>query len=173
MPMSTYYQNLRQKTGNQLLFTPSVGAIIRDASGRILFQDPGGPFWSLPAGAIEPGEPPAKAVIREVYEETGLIVRPVRLIGCFGGEAFRLTYPDQNQVEYIAFIFACDVLEGTLTAIDGESKQLCYFDRKDRPPLALPYPEHIFETGTESSFFEWEEAWIDQLKVQYSIKDEH
>ena len=34
-----------------------------------------GEYWSLPAGAIEPGETPEEAVIREVWEETGLKVR--------------------------------------------------------------------------------------------------
>lgn len=35
----------------------------------------GGEYWSLPAGAIELGETPEEAVVREVWEETGLKVQ--------------------------------------------------------------------------------------------------
>ncbi|WP_368914781.1 NUDIX domain-containing protein [Exiguobacterium acetylicum] len=167
MPISDYYSNLRRHVGTQCLFTPCVAAIIRNEAGHILFQDPGGPFWSLPAGAIELGESPAQAVIREVYEETGLFVRPVRLIATFGGESFRLTYPDGNEVEYVATMFECEVVSGKLEAIDGESKQLAYFPKNERPPLALPYPDQVFEKSEASSYFDWEEQWLTDLQQQY------
>ena len=48
-----------------------------------MFQYPGGEYWSLPAGAIEPGETPEEAVVREVWEETGL---KVQVKGVFGGK---------------------------------------------------------------------------------------
>lgn len=51
---------------------PSVAAVILDAANRILLQEKSGESWSLPAGMIEPGESPSKAVVREVEEETGL-----------------------------------------------------------------------------------------------------
>lgn len=167
MPISDYYANLRRHVGTQCLFTPCVAAIIRNEAGHILFHDPGGPFWSLPAGAIELGESPAQAVIREVYEETGLFVRPVRLIATFGGESFRLTYPDGNEVEYVATMFECEVVSGKLEAIDGESKQLAYFPKNERPPLALPYPDQVFEKSEASSYFDWEEQWLTDLQQQY------
>ncbi|RAY13279.1 NUDIX hydrolase [Actinomadura craniellae] len=61
-----------------------VGAIIRD-SGRLLLirrgRPPGAGLWSLPGGRVEPGESDVAAVVREVREETGLLVRPGRLVG--------------------------------------------------------------------------------------------
>jgi 8-oxo-dGTP diphosphatase len=36
--------------------------------------------WSLPGGLLEVGEPLTDGVVREVREETGLIVEPVELI---------------------------------------------------------------------------------------------
>jgi 8-oxo-dGTP diphosphatase len=58
-------------------------AIYRE--GRILLvrraRAPGRDLFSLPGGVVEAGETLAGAVAREVLEETGLIVEPVRLAG--------------------------------------------------------------------------------------------
>lgn len=64
-------------------------AIIRDEIGQILLQRKHDATWSLSAGAIEPGETPAQAIVREVREETGLIIRPKRIIGVFGGRSLK------------------------------------------------------------------------------------
>jgi len=64
---------------------PCVGAVIRDDAGRLLLikrgHEPGKGLWSIPGGRVEAGESDAAAVVREVREETGLIVAPGRLIG--------------------------------------------------------------------------------------------
>jgi 8-oxo-dGTP pyrophosphatase MutT (NUDIX family) len=52
-------------------------------NGRVLMvrlQRPGRSFWVLPGGAIESGETPQEAAIREVREETGLQVTIDRLL---------------------------------------------------------------------------------------------
>jgi 8-oxo-dGTP pyrophosphatase MutT (NUDIX family) len=78
MPISSHCQQLRNKIGHELLQIPGVAAVIHDEAGRILLQqNTGDRVWSLPAGSIEPGEAPAQAVVREVWEETSLKVRPV------------------------------------------------------------------------------------------------
>ena len=41
------------------------------------------PEYQLPGGAIDPGENPIAALHREVYEETGWHIGPVRHIGTF------------------------------------------------------------------------------------------
>jgi 8-oxo-dGTP diphosphatase len=64
---------------------PCVGAVIKDAAGRLLLikrgHEPGAGLWSLPGGRIEPGETDQQAVTREVMEETGLTVESRRLLG--------------------------------------------------------------------------------------------
>ncbi|WP_410982786.1 NUDIX domain-containing protein [Bacillus cereus] len=144
MPISTFYKQIREKVGSELIFMPSVAAIIKNEKGEILFQYPGGEFWSLPAGAIELGETPEEAVIREVWEETGLQVQIKEIKGIFGGKDFRHTYENGDQVEYIVVVFECEVIEGELKAIDRESLKLQYFSLQERPKLALPYPEELF-----------------------------
>jgi mutator protein MutT len=62
-----------------------VGAIITDASGRLLLikrgHEPEAGRWSLPGGRVEPGESDEQALVREVREETSLEVTPGRLAG--------------------------------------------------------------------------------------------
>jgi ADP-ribose pyrophosphatase YjhB (NUDIX family) len=60
-----------------------VGAVVVDA-GRVLLvrrgTEPLKGEWSLPGGLLEVGEPLTAGVIREVREETGLIVEPIELV---------------------------------------------------------------------------------------------
>ena len=64
---------------------PCVGALIYDAAGRLLLvqrgREPARGSWSIPGGKVEPGESPHAAVVREVWEETGLDVEPLALVG--------------------------------------------------------------------------------------------
>ncbi len=56
---------------------PCVGAIARDAAGRLLLirraNPPAAGTWSLAGGRVEPGETWEAAVVRELHEETGLV----------------------------------------------------------------------------------------------------
>src|SRR4051794_5235641 len=62
-----------------------VGGVLFDERGRLLLirrgHDPGRGLWSLPGGRIEPGEDDPAALVREMAEETGLVVAPGRLVG--------------------------------------------------------------------------------------------
>jgi mutator protein MutT len=165
MAMSDYYKKLRDKLGADLVFMPCVAGIVRNDSGEILFQNKGnGEKWSLPAGAIELGEAPAEAVVREVWEETGLYVTPKKLLGVFGGKDFRYQYPNGHKVEYNVFLFECEVQSGELNPIDDETFELRYFNLNEMPELALPYPKSVFESPSEEAFFQWNDKWLDKLK---------
>src|SRR6185295_9420099 len=121
MSMSPYYRALRERIGTELLLIPAVAAVIRDEHGRILIQRSRHGAWSLPAGAIEPGESPAQAVVREVYEETGLSVRVERILGVLGGSKYRLTYPNGDQVEGLITVFECKQAGGSLSGGNEET----------------------------------------------------
>ena len=62
-----------------------VGAVLFDDEGRLLLirraHEPGRGRWSVPGGRVEAGETDHHAVIREVAEETGLVVEVIRLLG--------------------------------------------------------------------------------------------
>ena len=82
--------------------------------------------WELPGGYMNRGEPPVNAMAREVREETGLIVRPDRLVGWYVRTGFR---PHRSPV------FACTPISGTMRR-SSEAVAIDYFP-VDRLPLGL------------------------------------
>jgi 8-oxo-dGTP pyrophosphatase MutT (NUDIX family) len=139
--MSPYYRELRRRVGHDLILYPAAGAVIPDAEGRILLQSKNHePGWFLPGGAIEPGEHPEDALVREVAEETGLVVRPQKIVLMIGGEAYRYRYPNGDYVEILGPLYQCEVIGETGEPLDDETKSLEYFSRETMPALAMPYP---------------------------------
>ena len=91
------------------------GAIVFDDARRLLVirrgQEPSIGLWSVPGGRCEPGESAADACIREVAEETGMVVRVVRHAGT-------VHRPGPGGVRYDIDDFVCELVDGTLTAGD-------------------------------------------------------
>jgi 8-oxo-dGTP pyrophosphatase MutT (NUDIX family) len=155
MGMSPYMKNLRAHFGPQLVMIPSVAALVRNERGQILFlvrSDNG--LWDLPAGAIDPGETPAQAIVREVREETGLLVEPTAIAGVFGGKGFRLRYDHGDEVEYTVIVFECRVVGGELGGLDGEAAELHFVDPTSHPPLQAGFPDALFAPpGSQPALF--------------------
>ena len=82
--------------------------MVRDGS-RVLVQDRVDPNWSgivFPGGHVEEGEPFADAVIREVFEETGLTIEAPRLCGV------KDWYDEHGR--YVVLLYRADRFTGTL-----------------------------------------------------------
>lgn len=129
-----------------------------------MLQKTGENVWSLPAGAIEPGETAARAILREVLEETGLIVCPLRIVGVFGGGDFRYTYSNGDAVEYTIVLFECEQIGGELGGRDDETVELKFFALDEMPSLPIKYPREIFTQTFENAQFEWSEKWLEELE---------
>ena len=148
MPISEYLASLREAVGHRLLLLPAVAAILRDENGRVLLmRSAESGAWSLPAGAVEPGESPEEAVAREVAEETSLVVRAARLVAAVGGAEYRVQYPNGDRVEYVVSVYECETAPGLLHAADGEAAGFHWADPGTVPSLLdLPYPPALFHS---------------------------
>lgn len=98
-----------------------VGALIFTRSGPrgpiLLVERAGEPlkgYWSLPGGLVETGEALQDAVRREVLEETGLQVRPVRRFDIF--ERIMRDAEGKAEYHYILIDYVCEVTGGDLRA---------------------------------------------------------
>jgi len=59
---------------------------IREDGRMLLLQRPTG-TWEPPAGRLQPGESFEEGAVRELYEETGILASPQRIIATWVGEA--------------------------------------------------------------------------------------
>ncbi|ASW54922.1 NUDIX domain-containing protein [Plantactinospora sp. KBS50] len=133
MPVSPYIARLRAHVGTDLLLLPSASGVVHDADGRVLLvrrSDNG--RWSLPAGVIDPGEQPADAVLREVYEETGV---RVRIDGVGGVATHPAVYPNGDRCEYLHVWFRCRAVAGEPRVNDDESTEVAWFEPDRLPDL--------------------------------------
>jgi len=138
MPMSEYMRGLREAVGTRLLEIPSVTVLIFDERDRVLLVEHAeAGAWTTPGGAVEPREVPADAALREVWEETGLEVELVRLLGVYGGPEFTTTYRNGDAVAFAMAVFEARPVGGRLRPDGDETLAVEYFPQEalDRIPL--------------------------------------
>ncbi|HET7572956.1 MAG TPA: NUDIX domain-containing protein [Gaiellaceae bacterium] len=112
--MSDYVRRLRERVGHGLLFFPSAACLVRDDEGRVLLVRSSFGRWTLPAGAVDPGETPAEAAVRETREEAGVEVELISLAGVFGGYPhFRIVYPNGDEAAWVTSLFEARIVAGT------------------------------------------------------------
>jgi 8-oxo-dGTP pyrophosphatase MutT (NUDIX family) len=135
-PTAEYCSLLRQHVGTARILVPGASARIRDKRGHILLQRRhDNQLWGMPGGGQNLGESAAQAMMREVQEETGLQVEPLRLIGVYSDPAFGKTYPNGDQIQPIVALFEAQVVGGDLSSRSPETLELGYFSPDDLPPM--------------------------------------
>jgi len=123
--------------GFVLYANPKVAAgVVATRNGEILLvrrdHEPKMGEWSFPSGFVDAGEVVEEAAAREAWEETGVRVRPDRLLGVFSTPG--------DPVVFVAYAATCVAGEPT----PRHEVQAAAFFAPDRlPPLAFPHDPAI------------------------------
>lgn len=149
MPTPQFVLDLRQKVGHDQLWLSTAMGVVLDDRGRVLLgrrNDTGN--WTLPGGIIDPGEQPADAACREVYEETGVIAVPEVLTTISVSPP--ITYPNQDRVQYLEYCFRCRVAGGEARVHDGELVEVAWHGL-DALPVLSPFTTRLLTTALEAT----------------------
>jgi 8-oxo-dGTP pyrophosphatase MutT (NUDIX family) len=134
MPTPEFVVGLRKYIGHEPLWLATAAGIVLDGDGRLLLgrrADTG--RWAIPGGIVDPGEEPADCAVREIFEETGVIAIPERLVET--GISQPITYPNGDQVQYLELTFRCRAVGGKARVNDSESVEVAWFSLDALPEM--------------------------------------
>jgi ADP-ribose pyrophosphatase YjhB (NUDIX family) len=103
-----------------------MGIVVAQNGSVLMIQRDDIRTWAPPGGSLDAGEMPTDAVVREVEEETGYKVLPVRLVG--------LRYVPIEPWGYLSFVFRC-LLRGGDAKLSSESRQVGFIPTN---PIKVP-----------------------------------
>jgi ADP-ribose pyrophosphatase YjhB (NUDIX family) len=84
--------------------------------------------WTMPGGWVDVGDTPSGAVEREMYEESGFVVKARKIIGVYDANR-------SGPLEvFHAFkiVFLCDIVSGKARTSE-ETSEVRFFSRKEFP----------------------------------------
>ena len=137
--ISAHIARLRAAIGHDLLLLPSVSVLPVDPAGRLLLVRHAGHHdgWAVLGGAIEVGESPAEAAVRETREEIGVEVRLVRLLDVLGGPDYEVSYPNGHRTAHVTAVYEAAIIGGAPAARDGELSDMAWFTPAQLASLEL------------------------------------
>ncbi len=139
MGIAAHIAKLRAAVGHDLLLLPSVSVLPVDEAGRLLLVRHAGhgDGWGTLGGAVEPGESPAAAAVREAREEISADIAIVRLLDVLGGTDYEVSYPNGDRTAYVTAVYEARIIAGSPAPGDGELSELAWFTPDELPALPL------------------------------------
>ncbi|KOP70317.1 ADP-ribose pyrophosphatase [Lysinibacillus sp. FJAT-14745] len=101
--------------------------------------------WGLIGGSMELGETLEQVAHRELFEETGLSAKNLKLINTYSGQDFYYQYPHGDEVYNVVTAFECKEYSGRLIHDEEEATMLQFFPLGDLPKNISPPDRPILE----------------------------
>ena len=119
-----------------------VGVALIDEKSRLLLELRSDVLmWGITGGKLEIGETPEECGIREIYEETGIILKQQELnfFGIYGKpeDGRILQYPD-NRVHLLDIVYIAYIQSDSKFKLSIESLKVKFFSAKNMPSAIVP-----------------------------------
>lgn len=148
MGMSEYVRGLRARIGNELLLVPAVAVALFDDKGRLLLgHRSDADRWAMIGGAIDPGETPVEAAVREAREETSLEIEITELRGVFGGRDFQATFENGDRIEATVVLFEGRIVRGAMRPDGEEIRELLFSSGEEVASLPMRSSTRLLTTA--------------------------
>ena len=141
MPTPEFVVELRRHVGQSQLWIPGVTAVVRQGGQVLLVRRTDNGQWAPVTGIVDPGEEPAVCAAREVWEETGVVVRVDRLAST--SVIPEVVYPNGDRAAYLDQCFACTWLSGEPRIGDDESTDVRWWPIDQLPPMNQAFRARI------------------------------
>ncbi len=115
---------------------PAAGVLLEGPDGLLMVRrrfDPRAGAWCLPAGFMEFGETPEVCAVRELFEETGIRGRRLRLFDVYAGT-------DDPRTRAILIVYVAELDGGTL--VPGDDAIEAGFFPLDALPQPIAFESH-------------------------------
>lgn len=150
------------------MWTGGVRVILLNKEGKILLvkqHHDGKDIWMVPGGGIEEGENSQDAAIREVMEETGLIIHIERLL-------WHVEEVSEERGQRFVNFFLGSIIGGhpelgtdpEFGEEDQVLEDLRFFAREDLQKIEYIYPDYLRDEL-------WDELTVDGGKNTYRIRE--
>ena len=133
-------------------------AVILREGKILLSHETGTGWWLVPGGGLEQGETPEECCIREVEEETGVLVKPLR--------PFLTLYEYYEEYRYISHYFICEITgRGQMHLTENEAA-------RGLEPAWLPLSEAIELFSKHQSYADTNEEKRGSYQREYTALTE-
>jgi ADP-ribose pyrophosphatase YjhB (NUDIX family) len=130
-----HYNDPDAPPANRLI--PAASTVVADDRGAILLiRRSDNDLWTIPGGAMEPGESIAETAVRETKEETGLDIELDRLVGIYSNPRHVVEYSDGEVRQQFSVCFAGHVTGGYLETSD-ESREVGFYTPPEIERLSI------------------------------------
>jgi len=130
-----YVEELRAIIGHKRIILNGSAVIIKNPEDKILMQQRKYPLgiWGLPGGLMELGESTEETARREIFEETGLKMGELSLLGVYSGKNYLCVAQNGDEFYVVTTVYTTSEYYGEILVNDNESLSFGWIDINKLP----------------------------------------